>query len=237
MADLSSGESFVDGQTVTAARLNNMINGGTVLQGFISAKSDVAPTTDDFFVYYDTASATLKKTTIAELFTVAGQVSSISLTMPTGFGVTGSPGSGVVNLVVSLNVQSGNSILASPADGSVGIPTFRPLTVRDVSPPSVNIASNVVDWSAGKVFWKILTQNANLTFVNTVAGESIDVFLSNDITGHAFTVTWPVVLWPGGTPPVQTSGAVVDWYRFVVISTGAGGSAIAGIRVGANMHG
>jgi len=52
--------------------------------------------------------------------------------MPGMFAVSGSPVTTSGTLTASLAPQSGNSVLASPADGSSSAPSFRPLTAADV---------------------------------------------------------------------------------------------------------
>ncbi len=68
-----------------------------------------------------------------------------------------------------------------------------------------------IDWSSGGVFTKTLSAGSNtFTFANASSGKMIVVRL----TGAASTVTWPTVLWAGGTPPTQTASGK-DVYTFV----------------------
>jgi len=69
MADLTSPESFVDGQEdgVTAARLNNHVNGAQIQSAFISGKAAVTPATGDYAVIFDVSGAALAKCTLAAL--------------------------------------------------------------------------------------------------------------------------------------------------------------------------
>lgn len=70
MADLAKGTTFVDGVSIAnAANLNNLMDNGTILPAFISAKTNlVTPTSGCELVLND--SGTLKKVTIANLSTV-----------------------------------------------------------------------------------------------------------------------------------------------------------------------
>ncbi len=63
---------------------------------------------------------------------VGGSVTSVGLTMPTHFSVTGSPVTTSGTLTASWNNQTANRILAGPASGSATSPTFRSLVAADI---------------------------------------------------------------------------------------------------------
>ena len=65
----------------------------------------------------------------------AGTVTSVGLTVPTGFSVTGSPVTTAGTLAVSLESQAKNKVLASPTSAA-GVPSFRELDASDI--PSLN---------------------------------------------------------------------------------------------------
>ena len=65
----------------------------------------------------------------------AGTVTSVALTVPTGFSVTGSPVTTAGTLAVSLESQAKNKVLASPTSAA-GVPSFRELDASDI--PSLN---------------------------------------------------------------------------------------------------
>jgi hypothetical protein len=62
----------------------------------------------------------------------ATAVTSVALSMPSIFTVTNSPVTTTGTLTATLNNQSGNTVFASPADGSSGAPTFRTLVAADI---------------------------------------------------------------------------------------------------------
>ena len=64
-----------------------------------------------------------------------GTVTSVKMTVPSGFTVTGSPITTSGTLAVSLDSQAKNKVLASPTSSS-GIPSFRVLDASDI--PSLN---------------------------------------------------------------------------------------------------
>lgn len=61
-----------------------------------------------------------------------GTVTSVGLTMPALFNVTGAPVTTSGTLAVSLNSQAANQILAGPVSGGSAAPTFRALSVADI---------------------------------------------------------------------------------------------------------
>ena len=60
-----------------------------------------------------------------------GTVTSVAMTVPSGFSVTGSPITGSGTIAVSLDSQTKNKVLASPASAS-GTPSFRALVAADI---------------------------------------------------------------------------------------------------------
>jgi hypothetical protein len=84
-------------------------------------------------------------------------------------------------------------------------------TITGSTGASVAMGALEVNWAAGNVFTKTLSAGANtFTFANSADGQTIIVI----VTGAASTLTWPTVLWAGGTPPTQTASGT-DVYTFV----------------------
>lgn len=61
-----------------------------------------------------------------------GTVTSVGLSMPTGFSVANSPVTGSATLAVTLATQAAGVVLIGPTSGSAAAPTFRSLTLPDV---------------------------------------------------------------------------------------------------------
>lgn len=64
----------------------------------------------------------------------AGTVSSVGLTMPSIFSVSGSPVTSSGTLAVTSNTQGANFIYAGPTSGAAAVPTFRALARSDIPP-------------------------------------------------------------------------------------------------------
>ena len=71
----------------------------------------------------------------------AGSVTSVALTMPTGFTVTGSPITSSGTFAVTLGTQTGSYALIAPAIG--GTPTWRQITAADVSGGGIGTVTSV----------------------------------------------------------------------------------------------
>lgn len=210
---LQKGDTFADGQTVNAARLNNLVDLGDVLAGLISTKTAGTPATTDYLLYLN-AGGVLSKAQFSGLPT---GVSSVGLTLPaTEFTVTGSPVTGSGTLAGAWKTQPAGTVLAGPVSGSPAAPTFRALGPQDSVSTTVNIAASAIDWSLGSTFWKALSGNITFTFANMPTGsthaQTIQVILTQNASS---VVTWPTVFWPNHVHPVMTTGAgATDLYIF-----------------------
>jgi hypothetical protein len=65
--DITGGDTFADGQSVTAARLNNLVGAATINPAFVSNKSSVTPASGDSVLLYQTGTASLARSTITNL--------------------------------------------------------------------------------------------------------------------------------------------------------------------------
>ncbi len=67
----------------------------------------------------------------------SGTVTSVAISMPTEFSVSGSPITGSGTLTITKANENANTVYAGPASGSAAAPTFRALTVADL--PTINL--------------------------------------------------------------------------------------------------
>lgn len=174
----------------------------------------------------------------------SGTVTSVGLSAPALFTITGSPvtSSGTLAIAYSgtaLPVANGgtnatsagitafNNITGYTASGATGTtstnlvfstaPTLTNPTVTNYVETlySSNTSTAItVDLANGTVQNLTLTGNATITMPTAVAGKSFIIILSQDATGSR-TVTWSTVSWPSATAPTITSTASKkDIYSF-----------------------
>jgi hypothetical protein len=130
-------------------------------------------------ILYASASNTLSKLSIGssgEVLTVSGgvpvwqgvsgtgTVTSVALSLPSIFSVTGSPITSSGTLTATLASQSANLVFASP-DGSSGTPTFRSLVAADI--PSLPYASSTL--TSGDIF---VGNASNVATAVTMSGDA-----------------------------------------------------------------
>lgn len=213
MPDIQKGDTFVDGQVVTGARLNNLIDLAQILAAFISAKpTETAPTADDYVVIFEATSSLLKKARVDAIPGVASVNLTSALAGTTIVNTT--PTGPAVNIAINQVAQLKNRVLAAP-DNATGNPTFREITARDVAVPVHVIPATLIDWSLGTTHYKQISSTpTTFTFTGGVDGQSVIVELY--ITAAGFNVFWPgTVWWEGGTAPQisQTIGGT-DIFQF-----------------------
>ena len=59
-----------------------------------------------------------------------------------------------------------------------------------------------VSWSSGSVYWLSLNDNTTLTFSGAVEGQSLTLFVKQNVGSKA--ITWPTISWPSATAPTLT---------------------------------
>ncbi|MEJ5286016.1 MAG: hypothetical protein WHV60_02250 [Bacteroidota bacterium] len=112
-----------------------------------------------------------------------GSVSSVGLSMPTEFSVSGSPITNSGTFSVSWNPQSANTVFAGPTTGT-GTPTFRSLTDADI--PDNITASNYLPLSGGTMTGTIDFATGQ-TFPGTVSGNGAQPYIAIWSGGSSLT--------------------------------------------------
>ena len=119
-----------------------------------------------------------------------GTVTSVAMTVPTGFSVTGSPVTTSGTLAVSLDSQAKNKVLASPSNAA-GTPSFRVLDASDI--PDLNAS-------------KITAGTLDAARIPDLSGKyvTLDTTQSN-ISGEKTFTTKPVHI--GSTSGIDVDGS------------------------------
>jgi len=217
MGDIIKGDTFVDGQQVTGARLNNLVDLAVIQAALITGKAQVVPLGSDLLLFCQFG-LQLRKCLVSSL----PFCSSVGLSMPTSeFLVNSSPITGAGVIAVSKKAQVANTVFASP-DVVTGVPVFRKLVPNDlVAGGTSPIPAAVVDWNLALQFDKTITGNFTPSFINTNDGQSIVLIVQQ---GGGGTLNWSSIAnlrWPNGTTPPQINTTVgrVDLYEFTLRHT------------------
>jgi hypothetical protein len=174
-----------------------------------------------------------------------GTVTSVGLTMPSGFSVGSSPvtTSGTIAVTTSLSgvlKGTGSGFTAAVAGTDYVTPTgSETLTNKTLTNPTItnytettftaNTGSALtLDLANGTIQVLTLTANATITMPTATAGKSFLVELKTGAGGY--TCSFNAVRWPGGAAPTVTSTAS----RMDIFSFFADGTNWYGVTVGQN---
>lgn len=137
-----------------------------------------------------------------------GSVSSVGLTMPSDFTVSGSPVTGAGTFVVTENTQSANTVHAGPASGSPAAPTYRAIAPADLPLGSssafgaVKVDGTTITASAG-----VISASGSLSNPMTTEGDIIYGGASGTPTRLAAGTSGQVLQTNGSSsPPTWVSG-------------------------------
>lgn len=185
-----------------------------------------------------------------------GSVTSVALSMPSQFSVTGSPCTTNGTFGVSWTTESSNSFLASP-DGSSGLPSFRTIIVNDLpSIPFTKISGTVptgqggtgiTSYTVGDIIYSSATNTlstlpGNITtstkyLAQTGTGSTSSspvwsVISGSDISGSSLTKAddTNVTMTLGGSPSnalLRSTSITLGWTGTLAISRGGTGSSTA----------
>jgi len=177
----------------------------------------------------DTVNQALGKLEYKVDHATTGTVTSVGLSMPSIFGVNGSPVTSSGTFTVSLNNQTANKVFAGPSSGSAAAPAFRELAEADIPALSISKITNLqtsLDGKADKVSgaktgnFAGLDANGNLTdsgskaadFATAAQGANADTAIQS-VTGDTYvsatTINHAVTL--------ATSNKVVTTDDYIII--------------------
>jgi hypothetical protein len=212
---LDTVNTFVDGDVVNAASLNNMIDQASTLKGLILDQTPIATAVDpaaDVVLLYDASVDDLRRTLVQALPSGVTSVDATA-TPATVFNISVATPSTTPVIALSMDVQTANKVLAGPVSGAAATPAFRVLAPSDIPIATVTVAAQTVDWSLGNTFNKLLAANISFIFTNPNEGQTIRLRVQQDAS-HTVAFASPI-RWPGGTAPVMTTGAGrIDIFTF-----------------------
>lgn len=166
-----------------------------------------------------------------------GTVTSVAMTVPTGFSVTGSPITGAGTLAISLDNQTKGKFLASPASAN-GVPTFRAIAASDIPDLSgkyVTLDTTQNNISGEKTFTTKPVHIAQTSGLDVDGYSYIDigeVRLVYDSTNKALHVTTKsgnetIGLYTDGFLSAKGAAATGDQIKFVTLT---GAQSVDGVK-------
>lgn len=149
VGDTIDGVTLADGDRVLVKNQSTGSQNGIYNAGATPARAYDVSTDDPAFGYLvvvlegtanagtvwrntNTAAPTIGTTAIAYSQVGAGGVTSVGLTVPAEFSVSGSPVTGSGTLAVTKATESANTVWAGPTSGAAAAPTFRALVADDI---------------------------------------------------------------------------------------------------------
>ena len=111
MAQIQSPETYVDGQQVTAARLNNQTNGATLLPGAITDQTNITANTvasGDSILLYDLSATALREANVSDVLGSNVPVTTSAITAGANSDIVITPNDGTI--VTGAAYTSGNGL-------------------------------------------------------------------------------------------------------------------------------
>lgn len=123
-----------------------------------------------------------------------GSVTSVALTMPSEFAVSGSPVTASGTFAVSKNNQNANVVFAGPSSGGVAAPTFRSLVAADMPSSVGSVKSVALTLTAGSLFTSSvggspITGSGTLALTLDLAQQNANTVLAGPSSGGAGPIT------------------------------------------------
>ena len=117
MAQIQKGDTFADGQQVTAARLNQFLDSATVLPNIITDQTNIATNgvaSNDTMLVYDNSATALREATASDLLNSNIPITAPSVTAGTGSDITLTPQDGtIVTSVAYVGTTTSNTVTSN----------------------------------------------------------------------------------------------------------------------------
>jgi hypothetical protein len=132
-----------NGAAVAATRAADAASSGDFVKLFQVGVSEGTANSATLWMFSQSAAFTLATTaaTFAKVNSAGGSVTSVALTVPAEFSVTGSPVTGSGTLAIAKATQLANTAFAGPSSGAAATPAFRALVEGDVTGLTSDLAA------------------------------------------------------------------------------------------------
>ena len=160
-------------------------------------------------------------------FLGGGSVTSVGLTAPAQFSVSGSPVTGIGTLGLTWNTETANIVLAGPATGAAAAPTFRALVAADI-PSLPYVASVGLTVAVPAILTQVVTgspvtASGTLAVTLGLATQAVNTVWAGPSSGGSaqpgfrslVTADLPLVLSPTNTLSGSADALAFGTYNFV----------------------
>jgi hypothetical protein len=193
MAQISKGDTFVDGQQVTGARLNQLVDSSTLLVGAITDQPSITANTleaTDSTIVND--AGTLKEATIGDILNSNLPISTSSITGNTGVDIVVTPAVGQkVDIAGAFEAESINSVANTTIGGTLTVTGASTLTgnvIVDNGLTSNGIANFTGTLQVNGTVGYVLTEIVEETITPWITtGESLSAAFATKFTSSSYT--------------------------------------------------
>jgi hypothetical protein len=211
MAQISKGDTFTDGEQVTGARLNQLVDSSTLLVGAITDQPSITANTleaTDSTIVND--AGTLKEATIGDILNSNLPISTSSITGGTGVDIVVTPAVGQkVDIAGAVEAESINSVANTTIGGT--------LTVTGASTLTGNVVvDNGLTSNGVANFTGTLQVNGTVGYVLTeVAEETITTYTTASLPA-SWTTAWTSASYTKAAGEIWVIESCFNWQRNVL---------------------
>lgn len=203
------------GGTVTSITAGTGLSGGTITTTGTIAIANTTVTAGTYTY------ATLTVNAQGQLTSASSGVSpvtSVALSAPSIFTVSGSPVTGTGTLTFTSNAQSANTVYAGPTTGVAAVPTFRGLVIADLPTniPNANLANSSITINTAGGITGGTTVSLGGTITLTGSGGTVtSITAGTGLSGGTITTS--------GTIAIANTGVTAATYTYATVTVNAQG--------------